>query len=158
MKPPATAQKHAGDVGGQSRLADRGPPFRARLADATGGHEHEHHVIAPGQVVDPGANVLDHAGALMPQGHRQWPWAHTFQHRKIRMTYPGGVHPDQNLALLRRVEVELLDLHGLGIGVGAIQPHLVQHGGLDLHGWCLPGIFSSLRPMVTRNGADPKRG
>ena len=83
-------------------------------------------MIAHLQVADPGADLLDDARPLVPADDRQ---CHAGQisglDMVVGMAQPGGLERDQDLALLRSVEVDFLD-----------RPRLVespQHGGVRLH-------------------------
>ncbi len=49
------------------------------------------------------------------------------------MAQPGRLDFHQDLALARRIEVDVLDLERFTLRVGLRQAHLVEHRGLDLH-------------------------
>ena len=62
---------------------------------------------------DAGADLLDHARALVPQHHGQPARDLPVQHVQVGMAEPGVRVADEDLALSWPGEVELLDLEGL---------------------------------------------
>src|SRR5690606_32751422 len=91
-------------------------------------------VVAPAEVVDAGADLLDDAGAFVAEDHRHRPRPGAVDHRKVGVTEAGGGDLHQYFAGAGRVELDLLDPQRPALGIGPGQPDLVQDGGSDLHG------------------------
>src|SRR5215472_4442527 len=102
-------EQRAGAIGDSARLAECGSPLGTRQAMATGRHEDHHDMIAPGEIVDPGPDRLDHAGRLMSQRHRRRTGAIAVDDREIGVTQPCRADLDQDLTIAWRVELDLLD-------------------------------------------------
>ena len=65
-------QQRARPIHGGTRLAQGGPAFRAGAARPAGRNEDADDVIAAGEVGDSRPELLDDAGGLVAERHRQW--------------------------------------------------------------------------------------
>ena len=90
-------------------LAQAAHAGRAGTALAAGGDEAEDDPVAGGEVGDAGADLLDDARALMPADHRQRGGQVTGDDVLVGMAQAAAAEGDQDLPLLRRVELDLLD-------------------------------------------------
>ena len=82
----------------------------ARGAFAAGRDESEDHVVARAQALDPGADLLHHAGALVTSDDRVHAPEVAGPHVLVAVAHPRCGDSDQDLVRLRRVEPNRLDL------------------------------------------------
>ena len=82
----------------------------ARRALAAGRDESEDHVIARAQVLDPGADLLHHAGALVASDDRVHAPEVAGPHVLVTVAHARRGDSDQHLVRLGRVELDRLDL------------------------------------------------
>ncbi len=91
---------------------------------------------SPGSMpVDAGADLFHDAGAFVAADHRERDGDVAGDQVGVGMAQPGGGELDEDLLLLRRVEVDLLD--------APLLPEAPQDGGLDLHTSVLSAIIFS---------------
>ena len=94
----STAQQRAGGVGCSRRLAQHRPPFGARQAVATTGHEDQDHMVARHQVRHAFAQRLDHAGGRMPQHDGRAARTVAIDNRQVGVAQAGRCDPHKHLA------------------------------------------------------------
>ena len=110
-----------------------------------GREERRHHVIADGKVVDAWPDLLDDARALVPADHRQWhPGEVTRPDVVVGVAQASRLERDQDLAVLRSVEVDFLD--------GPVLVDLPQHRGVRLH---VPSVGSSDAAFTAKSKGLP---
>ena len=90
-------------------LADVGAPRGAEAAAAAVGKPREHDVVAGLDVRDARPDLLDHARALVPEDRRQERRVDVLDDVEVRVADAARGHADRDLALFRRVELDLLD-------------------------------------------------
>src|ERR1700724_2025156 len=114
------ARGHLGTEVTQVLVACRTP-----AASSARRQEHAHHVVADVQVPHTGSHLLDYAGALVTANDGKREGKVTRAHVVIGVAQSGGLERDEHLAVLRTVEVDLLD--------APILVHVPQHRGVHLH-------------------------
>jgi hypothetical protein len=108
-----------------AELADAAHALGAGPAVAAGGDEAEDHPVAGGEPGDARADLLDDPRALVPADHRQRNGQVAGDHVLVGMAQAAAADGDEDLPLLGRVELDLLN-----------RPFLVQvpqHRGASLH-------------------------
>ena len=101
VQPARAREQRACAVRGRARLAQGRPALGAGAAMAAGRHEHADHMIAAGEVGDARPDLLDDAGRLVPERHRQRARPVAVDHRQVGMAQARGLDPDQHLARAR---------------------------------------------------------
>ncbi len=127
------AQEFADGVVRRAGLAEGGPPLRAGSAMAATRHEHADDEVALLQVVNERADLLDNAGGLVAERHRQRPWPVAVDDGEIGMAQARRRNADQDLARSRSFQVDLLNPERARLRVRGGQAHLFENRGLDLH-------------------------
>lgn len=147
---PEKGNRSPGQVALQDRgahVADRLPSGRAVPAYAAVRNERGHHVATG---LDPGhawAHLLDDPGALVPEDHRQPGLQVTVRHMDIGVAETGVGVADENFAVFRPVEFQLLDLDWLA--------GLVDDRGLGFRGRSFrPRARPSTRTRIRLHGAS----
>src|SRR5581483_2725537 len=97
----------------------------APAAESARRDERAHHVVARLHPAHAGADLLDDAGALVPPDDREAGDDVAVAEVLVGVAEPGSDVADEDLAVLRRVEVEFDDLPVLS--------ELPENGGLRLH-------------------------
>ena len=92
-----------------AELAEVGPPAPTRLALAARGHEREHDVVARPDALDPGARVDDHAGGLVAEDERERLREVAVDDVQVARADAARRDPDQRLAGVGRLELDVLD-------------------------------------------------
>ena len=62
------------------------PAGSARQTAPAAWHEHQHDMVAHGEIIDALADLFDNARRLMAKHHRHWPGRLPFDHRKVGVT------------------------------------------------------------------------
>ena len=106
-------------------VAQVGVAGGAPAALAAGRDEGQHDVVAGGDAGDARADLLDDAGALVAADDREGDGDVAGDEVGVGVAQPGGGQLDEDLLLLGRVELDLLD--------APLLAEAPQHGGLDLH-------------------------
>ena len=133
VQPARARQQRACPVDRRTRLAQGWTALGAGAAMATGRDEHADHVIAAGEIGDARPDLLDDAGRLVAERHRQRARPVAVDHRQVGMAQARGLDPHQHLAGTRQIELELLDHQRLRGCVRPRRAHGAQHGGSGLH-------------------------
>ena len=133
VQPAHPGEQRAGSVRRSTGLAERRPTFGAWVAMPAGRHEDADDVIAAGEVVHAGADLLDDAGRLMAERHRHGPRSVAVDDREIGVAQARRFDPHQHLARPRRVELDLLNRQRLRDGVRCRRAHGVQDGSSNAH-------------------------
>ena len=89
------------------------PSFPAGSADPARRHEREHDVIAGFEVLDAGAGLNHDSGRLVAEDEREGLGQVTVDHVQIRRADTACCDPNEDLLLLRWVEIDLEDLDRL---------------------------------------------
>src|SRR5580693_7179002 len=145
----------AGQVALQDRrapVADRLAPGGAVAAGAAVGDEGADDVVTGLHPGHAGTHLLDDPGALVAEHHRQARLEVAVRDVDVGVAQARVEEADQDLAVPRPVQVELLDLDAL--------TRLVDHGCLGLHrlsfGWVTPLLFlpghRMFKPMFRYTG------
>src|SRR5207244_6543592 len=93
-------------------LAEVRPAGAAGAAAPAGRHEREDDVLAAREPVDPLADLLDDAGALVSEHHRPATLAELAVSKPhVGVADAGRRDAHEHLARLRRIELDLLDAH-----------------------------------------------
>jgi hypothetical protein len=100
-------------------------------------HERGDDVVADLQVGNARTQLLDDAGALVAEHHRQRPRPVAVDHREIRMAEADRAHLQQHFAGAGRVELDLGDHERERFGIGRRGAHAGQDGSAGLHGGML---------------------
>lgn len=150
----AVAREPGGAVGQVAEallVADReaavGATAAAVQALAALGREERDDVVADDQRRDPGADLLDDAGALVAE-HAGGVAGRVGTGRgvEVGVADAAGVQPDEHLARLRLREVDVLDHQRLS--------ELLQHGGANLHGSDATGRGRGTRSTIDVSAGD----
>ena len=86
-------------------------------------------MVADLEVGDVGAEGLDHACRLMPQGHGQGAGAVAVDDAEVRMAQARRLDGHQDLARTGIVEGDGLDAERAAVGIGAGGTPVAQDGG-----------------------------
>ena len=101
----------------ERRGAERGLAGAAAGARPAVAHEADDHLVAGPHAVDPGPDLLDDAGRLVPEHDRHLAAPRPVQGGDVAMADGAGADGDAHLVLLRRIERYLLDGERLTVGV-----------------------------------------
>jgi hypothetical protein len=125
--------KETGVVGLETAAARKFAVGPTVLALAAPGQEDGDHSVTRLEARNPLTDLLDDAGPLVPQEHRHRTGSVAVHNGEVRMAHSGRRHAQQDLAFLRRIQLEFSNLErarlregGLGIGCG-------QYGAANLH-------------------------
>jgi hypothetical protein len=151
----AAREQPAGAIRRRAGFAQGRPALRARRAVAAARHEHQHDVIADREIGHPVAELLHHAGRLVPERHRQRARPVAVDHREIGVAQARDLDAHEDLARPGRVEIEFLDPERARLRIRERRAHRIQHCGLDLHGRSPSGKLSAARagPDAARRSA-----
>ena len=181
---------HGGDVLAPGVVAHRSVELLARHEDAAdvaevrvtrgargalpaGGDEAQHHVVAGGQAGDAGTHFLDHPGALVSADDGEGHGHVAGEQVLVGMAHARCRQLDEDLALLRRVELDGLDAPRLtvpqnscfglhGPSQGAARRRLTLPGAASgLPGWAVggagPGGLSPAGTSIASRFNEPVR-
>ena len=104
-------------------------------------------MVAHFHVVDAGAHFDDLAGALMAQHDRHGARPVAIDQRQVGMAETAAAHLDQDLALARRIEIDLDDLDGLRRREGAGRTADRENAGFHFH-QAIPPSTRTSDPVV----------
>jgi hypothetical protein len=141
------AEERAAPDRRRERPARRRPAAPARAAVAARGRPGEDDAVALTQPGDLGAQRLDDPGALVPEHDRRRPVPLALVRMEVRAADADGIHPDDDVARQRLLDVELLDDQ---------RARLVHHRGARPHRISMPPLTSSVAP-VTKPAASEAR-
>ncbi len=102
-------------------------------AEPAARHEREDDVIPLADVRDAAPDRLDDAGGLVSERERHGPRPRPVDDRQVRVAQAGRADADQELAVARPGELELLDPQRLRLRVGPLEPELAQDRGARSH-------------------------
>src|SRR3954453_15682035 len=134
------AERAVGDGGAVeqsgAQIAEVAQPRLTRRTLAARGNERQHHVVAGGNVLDPGPDLGDDARSLVPTQHGEATHRNAAGHQMVvGMAHPRRLHLDLDLVLDGVADLDLLDrprlvelpeesafcLHRILLSVGVLQ-------------------------------------
>jgi len=127
-EPPPAAEQSPLSVCGRRRGAEGRGATAARGAAAAARYEREHDVVPGPHVGDAGADGLDDPRRLVAERHRHRARPAAVDDREVGVTEAGGGDAHEQLALTRRLELELVEPERSRVDVRPWQPRLVQDG------------------------------
>ena len=137
-----TGEQRAGTVCRGRGLAQGGTPAGTRAAMPAARDEDQNRVVALGEAVDVGADLLDHGRRLVAQHHRSRSRPRSVDHGEVRVAEARCRNAHQHLTGTRRRQVHLGNGQGAGRGIGRGATHLLEHGSANAHG---PPLCSLVR-------------
>ena len=130
-QPAATAEQGTRSIGRRPRGTGNHPTRVAPRALAAPRQESHHDPIPHRDAGTVGAHGFDNPRCLVPQQHRHRADPVAVHHGQIRMTDACRLHSNQQLAIPGRVEEQVRDDEGAGLGIRPGAPDLLEDGTTD---------------------------
>ena len=134
MQTDAAAHQRAGGVGGGAHLARQAAVGRAAGAVPAAREEGHDDAVTDGEVVHVRTQLLDDAGRLVAEQHRDGTAAIAVDDAEVGVADARRLDAHQDLTGLGRIQLQRADREGAGAGERRLGSAGLEHGSSDLHG------------------------